>query len=105
MKDLVNQTWWKSPEPEPAELPEVLLTRTGTFSIILRSLTSRSSSSSKSVAGFVYSTMAFSVVFGTTGGRGDKADLDDSDYTPAGCPKSLFIIKSPTKNYYKFQSF
>lgn len=54
-----RETWWKSPEPEPAELPEVLLTRTGTFSMILRSFTSRSSSSSLSMGPlFVHSTIA-----------------------------------------------
>lgn len=42
-------TWWKSPEPEPAEDPEVLLTRTGTFSMMRLSFTSRSSSSSRSL--------------------------------------------------------
>lgn len=49
-------TWWKSPDPEPAELPEVLLTRTGTFSRILLSFISRSSSSS-SITGGLYSTI------------------------------------------------
>ncbi len=56
-----NQTWWKSPEPEPAELPEVLLIRTGTCSLIRRSFTSKSSSSRGLVATSpppVYSTIS-----------------------------------------------
>lgn len=62
-----NCTWWKSPDPEPAELPEVLLTRTGTLSIIRRSLTSRSSSSSLKTTG-VYSTIALDAAVGGRGG-------------------------------------
>ncbi|KAG2261202.1 hypothetical protein Bca52824_068281 [Brassica carinata] len=50
---LICRYWWKSPDPEPAELPEVLLTRTGTFSRILLSFISRSSS----ITGGLYSTI------------------------------------------------
>lgn len=67
IKEKRSFTWWKSPEPEPAELPEVLLTRTGTLSIIRRSLTSKSSSSSLKTSG-VYSTIAFDAVAGGRGG-------------------------------------
>ncbi|KAH0869984.1 hypothetical protein HID58_077006, partial [Brassica napus] len=57
---LICRYWWKSPDPEPAELPEVLLTRTGTFSRILLSFISRSSS----ITGGLYSTI--DVVAATT---------------------------------------
>jgi len=43
-----ESTWWKSPEPDPADDPDVLLTRTGTFSMMRLSFTSKSSSSSRS---------------------------------------------------------